>query len=195
MWLPQEFNDDSYPSLLIAKPGTLCLLVSNCNKMQGWSSSKVSIDVKSYLKFGTCFLDLRVLRSIKIFNQRLLNQLLISCCDMDHDIWISDFALANLCFPEGILCAENAAAEIIIARHFGLLWLPPCVASNFSCLSVFTSSSCPFHSQAHLADRWNYLLLNVWFSFYCCFTKYTCAHVFIWAHVCFATHTIHTSTQ
>lgn len=148
VWLPQEFNGDSCPSLLIAKPGTLHLLGSNCNKMLGSSSSKVSIDVRSYLKFRTHFLDLRVLRSMKIFSLRLLNLLLVNCCDIHSDIWISEFALTNLCFPEGILCVENAAAEIIIAHHFGLLRLPPCVASNLSCLSVFTSSSCVFHSQA-----------------------------------------------
>lgn len=60
------------PSLLIAKLGALHLLGSNCNKVQGSGSSKVSIDVRSYLKFGTGFLHLRVLRSMKVFNQRLL---------------------------------------------------------------------------------------------------------------------------
>lgn len=89
--------------------------------MQGSSSPKVSTDVRSYLKFRTRSLDLRVLRSMKVFNQKLLNQLLVNCCDIDHDIQIRDFALANLCFPEGILCVENAAAEIILACHFSVL--------------------------------------------------------------------------
>lgn len=74
------------PGLLIAKPSAFHLLGSNCNKMQSSGCSKVSTDVRSYLKFRTRFLDLRVLRSMKVFNQRLLNQLLVSCCDNDHDI-------------------------------------------------------------------------------------------------------------
>lgn len=152
------------PGLLIAKPGAFHLLGSNCNEMQGWGCSKVSIDMKSYLKFGTHFLGLRVLRSMKVFNQRLLNQLLVNCCDIGHDIWISDFALANLCFPEGLLCVENAAAEIIIAPHFGLLWLPPCciklqlpLCLHFQFLPLPQPS--PFDRQMKLP------LLNVWFSF------------------------------
>lgn len=88
---------------------------------------------------------------MKTFNQKLLHWLLVNRCDIDHDVWISDFASVNLCFPEGILCVENAA-EIIVAHHFGLLWLPP-VLHQTSAASVFTSSCCLFHSQTHLTDE------------------------------------------
>lgn len=162
--------------------------------MQGSSSSKVSTDVWSYLKSGTHFLDLRVLRSMKVFNQKLLNRLWVNCCGMDHDIGMSDFALANLCFREGILCVENAAAEIIIAPHFGLLWLPPCVASNFSYLCLHFQFL-PLPQPSPLNIQMKPPLMNVCFSFYCCFTKITHAHVFIWVYVCFATDSIHTSRK
>lgn len=35
-----------------------------------------------------------------------------------------NFALTNLCLSEGILRIRNAAGEIIIAYHFGLLTAP-----------------------------------------------------------------------
>lgn len=107
---------------------------------------------------------------------------------MDHEIWISNFALTNLCLLEGTLCIQNATAEIIIAVTLVSsdcippYWLPLCCLKvqlpaflHFQCLSQ------PLAKPSLLNIEMKLPLLNGWFSFYCCLIKNTFSYEHLYA--------------